>query len=81
MKGENKLLEGLKGLGSNEEPQKLVILFLELWDMYFYTHYKDIGHTPLEAKTLALEAIDTNFGAYAWRETAPIFPTSWWYYR
>lgn len=74
MKGENKLLEGLKDWVAMRKPQEACdIISRTMGYAYFYTHYKDIGHTPLEAKTLALEAIDANFGAYTRGETAPIF--------
>ena len=74
MKGENKLLEGLKDWVAMRKPQEACDIISRIMGYaYFYTHYKDIGHTPLEAKTLALEAIDANFGAYTRGETAPIF--------
>ena len=74
MKGENKLLEGLKDWVAMRKPQEACdIVSRTMGYAYFYTHYKDIGHTPLEAKTLAMEAIDANFGAYTRGETAPVF--------
>ena len=74
MKGENKVLEGLKDWVAMRKPQEACdIISRTMGYAYFYTHYKDIGHTPLEAKTLALEAIDANFGAYTRGESAPIF--------
>ena len=36
MKGENKLLEGLKDWVTMRNHKKLVILFLELWDMLIF---------------------------------------------
>lgn len=74
MKGENKLLEGVKDWVAMRKPQEACdVISRTMGYAYFYTHYKDIGHTPLEAKNLALEAIDANFGAYTRGESAPIF--------
>jgi len=74
MKGENKLLEGVKDWVAMRKPQEACdVISRTVGYAYFYTHYKDIGHTSVEAKTLALEAIDANFGAYTRGETAPIF--------
>ena len=74
MKGENKVFEFLKDWVAMRKPQEACdILSRTLGYAYFYTHYKDIGHSPIEARNLALEGIDANFGAYTRGETAPMF--------